>query len=71
VEGVQAWLTSLPPAVLYLVLALVAAVENIFPPIPADTVVAFGAFLAARGHATHVGAIASKLCGNVAGAKGM
>ena len=32
------WLTSLPPATLYLVLGLAAAVENIFPPFPADTV---------------------------------
>ena len=70
-EGVQEWLTSLPPTVLYLVLALVAAVENIFPPIPADTVVAFGAFLAARGHATLVGAFAATLGGNVVGAMGM
>jgi membrane protein DedA with SNARE-associated domain len=70
-EGVQGWLTALPPAVLYVVLALVAAVENIFPPIPADTVVAFGAFLAARGHATLAGAFAATLGGNVAGAMGM
>ena len=69
--GVQEWLTSLPPAVLYVVLALVAAIENIFPPIPADTVVAFGAFLAARGHATLLGAFAATLGGNVAGAMGM
>ncbi|NUQ20388.1 MAG: DedA family protein, partial [Gemmatimonadaceae bacterium] len=48
-ESVFESLTALRPAVLYLVLALVAAVENICPPIPADTVVAFGAFLAARG----------------------
>ena len=65
------WLTALPPAVLYLVLALVAAVENVFPPVPADTVVAFGAFLAARGHATLAGAVLSTLGGNVAGAMGM
>lgn len=70
-EGVQEWLTSLPPAILYLVLAIVAAVENIFPPIPADTVVGFGAFLAARGHATLVGAFGATLGGNVAGAMGM
>jgi membrane protein DedA with SNARE-associated domain len=68
---VQDWLTALPPAVLYLVLALVAAAENIFPPIPADTVVAFGAFLAARGHATLAGALAATLGGNIAGAMGM
>lgn len=70
-EGVLDWLTALPPTVLYLVLALVAAVENVFPPIPADTVVAFGAFLAARGHATLAGAFLSTLGGNVAGAMGM
>lgn len=70
-EGVQDWLTALPPAVLYLVLAVVAAVENVFPPIPADTVVAFGAFLAARGHATLAGAFLATLGGNMAGAMGM
>lgn len=67
----QDWLTALPPAVLYLVLAVVAAIENVFPPIPADTVVAFGAFLAARGHATLAGAFLATLGGNVAGAMGM
>ncbi len=70
-EGVQGWLTALPPAVLYLVLAVVAAIENVFPPIPADTVVAFGAFLAARGHATLAGTFLATLGGNIAGAMGM
>ena len=70
-QGVLDWLTALPPAVLYLVLAIVAAVENVFPPIPADTVVAFGAFLAARGHATLAGAFLATLGGNTAGAMGM
>ena len=70
-EGVQDWLTALPPAVLYVVLAVVAGIENVFPPIPADTVVAFGAFLAARGHATLAGAFLATLGGNLAGAMGM
>lgn len=70
-QGVLDWLTALPPAVLYLVLAAIAAVENVFPPVPADTVVAFGAFLAARGHATLAGAFAATLGGNLAGAMGM
>ena len=70
-QGVLDWLTALPPAVLYLVLAVVAAIENVFPPIPADTVVAFGAFLAARGHATLAGAFLATLGGNIAGAMGM
>jgi membrane protein DedA with SNARE-associated domain len=31
------------------VIALLAAIENVFPPVPADAVVALGAFLAGRG----------------------
>jgi membrane protein DedA with SNARE-associated domain len=42
-------LQALPPAPLYLAIGLLAAVENIFPPVPADTAVALGAFLAGRG----------------------
>lgn len=67
-QDVLAWLSGLPPAALYAALALVSAAENVFPPLPADTVVAFGAFLAARGQATLVGAFLSTWFGNVAGA---
>src|SRR5919106_6401887 len=58
----------MPVPALYAALAVVAALENIFPPLPADTVVAFGAFLAARGHATLVGAFLATWLGNVSGA---
>ncbi len=67
-ESIFAWLTGLPPAALYLVLALAAAIENLFPPLPADTVVAFGSFLAARGEASVLGAFLSTWIGNVSGA---
>ena len=67
-QDVLTWLSGLPPAALYAALAVVAAAENIFPPLPADTVVAFGAFLAARGQATLVGAFLATWFGNVAGA---
>lgn len=67
-EGVLHWLSSLPPAVLYIVMAVVAAIENIFPPIPADTIVAFGSFLAARGQGTIIGAFLSVWLGNLGGA---
>ena len=62
------WLESLPVGALYASLAVISAIENIFPPIPADTVVAFGSFLAARGHGTALGAFLSTWVGNVAGA---
>ncbi len=70
-DGTLEWLAGLPPAVLYLVLAVVAAIENIFPPVPADTVVAFGSFLAARGEATMLGAFLSTWVGNTVGAMAM
>jgi membrane protein DedA with SNARE-associated domain len=44
-------LGSLPPELTYLALGVGAAVENVFPPVPADTFVLIGAFLAARGDA--------------------
>ena len=42
---------TLPPAALYALLALVAFIEAIFPPIPADVIVALGSFLAAQNDA--------------------
>ena len=66
--GILDWLESLPVAALYVSLAVIAAIENIFPPVPADTVVAFGSFLAARGHGTALGAFLSTWVGNVTGA---
>ena len=43
------FLESLPAGPLYALIAALAALENIFPPVPADTAVALGAFLAGRG----------------------
>jgi membrane protein DedA with SNARE-associated domain len=43
------FLESLPAGPLYGLIAALAAVENVFPPVPADTAVALGAFLAGRG----------------------
>jgi len=40
---------GLPTAAVYLVLAALSSVENIFPPVPADVAVVFGAFLSRRG----------------------
>ena len=70
-SGLLAWLETLPVGALYASLALIAAIENVFPPVPADTVVAFGSFLAARGHGTALGAFLSTWIGNVAGAMTM
>ncbi|MCP4668299.1 MAG: DedA family protein [Deltaproteobacteria bacterium] len=38
-------ISSLPDSLIYIAIGLSAFVENVFPPIPGDTVTAFGAFL--------------------------
>src|SRR5262249_47178694 len=43
------WLARLPTLPTYLVLMVLSALENVFPPVPADVAVALGAFLAQRG----------------------
>ena len=65
------WLASLPPLALYAALALAAAIENFFPPFPADTVVAFGSFYAARVHGSVILTFLATLTGNLAGAMGV
>ena len=70
-ESVLNWLGSLPPAALYAMLALVAATENFVPPIPADVIVSFGAFLAARENRSPIPTIIAVVIGNVGGALGM
>ncbi|MGH7695259.1 MAG: DedA family protein [Gemmatimonadaceae bacterium] len=42
------WLGGLPAGVLYAALGALAFIENVFPPIPADVIAAFGSFVAAR-----------------------
>lgn len=43
------WLSGLPPVAAYAVLVVLSAVENVFPPVPADVAVVLGAFLGHRG----------------------
>lgn len=42
------WISGVTPGTLYALLAVVSFIEAIFPPAPADVIVALGAFLAAR-----------------------
>ena len=69
--GLVQWLSGVPLGALYLLMALFAAVENVFPPVPADTVVALGSWLAARGQGSPVWAFVATWIGNVAGAAAM
>jgi membrane protein DedA with SNARE-associated domain len=69
--GFVEWLMSIPLAALYLLMAAFAAIENVFPPVPADTVVALGSWLAARGEGSAFWAFLATWIGNVAGAGAM
>lgn len=62
------WLGTLPEPLLYGAILLAAFAENIFPPLPADTVVALGAFVAARGNGSALGAWTATMVGNIGGA---
>jgi membrane protein DedA with SNARE-associated domain len=62
------WLVGLPAAALYAILAGAAFIENLFPPLPSDVVIAFGSFLAAqRGRGLPEVFLATWI-GNIAGA---
>lgn len=50
IKDVLDHLTTIPVGLLYLILGSLSAIENVFPPLPTDLFVAFGSFIAARGH---------------------
>ncbi len=68
VESIIQSLSELPLPTLYLAIAVISAIENVFPPFPADAVVAFGSFLAARGTGSPYSAFLFAWGGNLVGA---
>jgi len=60
-------LSLLPETLIYLVLGVSAFVENVFPPIPGDTITAFGAFLVGTERLRFFGVYLSTTLGSVAG----
>ncbi len=56
---------------MYAVLGLLAAVENVLPPVPSDAAVALGAFLTNRGLTTPLGVFFVTWVSNIAGAAGV
>ncbi len=61
------FLSSLPDSIIYILLAISAYIENIFPPIPGDTITAFGAFLVSTKRLTFIGVYAATTIGSLAG----
>ena len=70
-QSILDWLLTLPPSTLLPVMGLLAALENVFPPIPADVLIALGAFIAARNDASPIPSFLTVLLSNVAGAMAM
>lgn len=49
IDRLIAWMEGLPAALVYVVIGVMAGLENIVPPVPADVVALTGGFLAGRG----------------------
>lgn len=67
-QSILAFLQGLHPAVLYVVLGAGAGLENVVPPVPADTFVLLGGFLSAGGRVGPVGVFLATWGCNVASA---
>jgi membrane protein DedA with SNARE-associated domain len=61
------FLNALPDPLIYLLLGLSAFVENVFPPIPGDTITAFGAFLVGTERLHFIGVYLSTTLGSLSG----
>jgi len=62
------WVTDVIDALGYVGVALLVALENVFPPIPSEIVLPFAGFVAADGKATLPGMILAATIGSVLGA---
>lgn len=67
-SGLADWVTDVIRELSYLGVALLVALENLFPPIPSEIVLPFAGFVARDGDATLPGMIAAATVGSVVGA---
>lgn len=71
IDALLQWMVQLPALLVYAVLAFFAAIENVFPPVPADVVALFGGFIAGQGGADPWTAFLVVWFANVGGALGV
>lgn len=62
------WVSSVIEAIGYLGVALLVALESVFPPIPSEVVLPFAGFHAGKGEASVAGMVLAATVGSVAGA---
>jgi membrane protein DedA with SNARE-associated domain len=65
------WLAGVPGPLVYAILIVLSALENVFPPVPADVAVALGAFLSQRGVTSALGIGVLCWAANTSSAAGM
>lgn len=70
-DAILAWLLSIPDWLIYIALGLAAAIENIFPPLPADVMVIAGAVVAGAGEMNALLIFLAVWVGNVGSALGV
>lgn len=66
-DGLLHYLQQVDPLIAYLILFVSAFVENVFPPIPGDTVTVIGAYLVGRGILNYWGVYLATTLGSIAG----
>ena len=64
----DAWITSLIDQVGYFAIALLIALENVFPPLPSEIILTMSGFMATKTSLTIVGTIISATIGSLIGA---
>lgn len=62
------WVVGIIDALGYVGLALIVALENVFPPIPSELILPLAGFLSAQGRMTFAGAVVASTVGSVVGA---
>jgi membrane protein DedA with SNARE-associated domain len=61
------YIEQAPPVLVFISIFLASYIENIFPPIPGDTILIFGAYLVGRGNLSFTSALITTLLGSVLG----
>lgn len=66
-ESLFSFIEQAPPWVVFVTVFLASYIENIFPPVPGDTILIFGAYLVGRGDLSFTTAMITTLMGSVLG----
>ena len=66
-DGLIGWATDVVEALGYVGVALLVALESVFPPIPSEIVLPMAGFVVGRGDASFAGMVAAATAGSVAG----